>query len=140
MDVAAIKSGDRDLVSADWKEELRVRTFFSRSMLVAGIMVVLAASGLSTPALADDHGGTSGQPDFGPNVMIFDPSMPTATIQATVDAIPAQQVPNQSQFEPQRYALLFKPGTYRMGPVSADAMYNGEYHSYNGAGTVKVVQ
>lgn len=32
------------------------------------------------------------------------------------------------------------PGTYRMGPVSADAMYNGEYHSYNGAGTVKVVQ
>ena len=32
------------------------------------------------------------------------------------------------------------PGTYRMGPVSADAMYNGEYHSYNGAGTVRVVQ
>jgi uncharacterized protein YfaS (alpha-2-macroglobulin family) len=32
------------------------------------------------------------------------------------------------------------PGVYHMGPVSADAMYNGEYHSYNGAGTVKVVQ
>ncbi|MBN9386077.1 MAG: alpha-2-macroglobulin family protein [Chitinophagaceae bacterium] len=32
------------------------------------------------------------------------------------------------------------PGIYRMGPVGADAMYNGEYHSYNGAGTVKVVQ
>ena len=32
------------------------------------------------------------------------------------------------------------PGVYRMGPVGADAMYNGEYHSYNGAGTVKVVQ
>ncbi len=32
------------------------------------------------------------------------------------------------------------PGVYRMGPVSADAMYNGEYHSYNGAGTIKVVQ
>ena len=32
------------------------------------------------------------------------------------------------------------PGLYRMGPVSADAMYNGEYHSYNGAGTVRVVQ
>ncbi len=24
-------------------------------------------------------------------------------------------------------------GTFKMGPVSADAMYNGEYHSYNGA-------
>jgi len=32
------------------------------------------------------------------------------------------------------------PGVYRMGPIGADAMYNGEYHSYNGAGTVKVVQ
>ena len=29
-------------------------------------------------------------------------------------------------------------GSYKMGPVSADAMYNGEYHSYNGAGTVRV--
>jgi len=30
------------------------------------------------------------------------------------------------------------PGVYHMGPVSADAMYNGEYHSYNGAGTIRV--
>ncbi len=36
--------------------------------------------------------------------------MPTSQIQATVDAIAAQQVPNQ--FGTQRYALLFKPGTY----------------------------
>ena len=32
------------------------------------------------------------------------------------------------------------PGVYKMGPASADAMYNGEYHSYNGAGIIKVVQ
>jgi hypothetical protein len=49
-------------------------------------------------------------PDFGPNVYVFDPSMPTSQIQATVDGIAAQQVPNQ--FGTQRYALLFKPGTY----------------------------
>lgn len=30
------------------------------------------------------------------------------------------------------------PGVYKMGPLSADAMYNGEYHSYHGAGTVDV--
>jgi len=48
--------------------------------------------------------------DFGPNVMIFDPSMPISQIQAAVDAIASQQVPNQ--FGTQRYALLFKPGTY----------------------------
>jgi hypothetical protein len=50
------------------------------------------------------------QPDFGSNVMIFDPSMPLSQIQAAVDAIATQQVPNE--FGPQRYALLFKPGTY----------------------------
>ena len=32
------------------------------------------------------------------------------------------------------------PGVYKMGPVSADAMYNGEYHSYNGGGVIKVVE
>jgi hypothetical protein len=49
-------------------------------------------------------------PDFGPNVMIFDPSMSTSQIQTAVDAIANQQVSNQ--FGTQRYALLFKPGTY----------------------------
>src|SRR6516225_8400254 len=49
-------------------------------------------------------------PDFGPNVMIFDPSMPTSQIQMAVDAIANQQISNQ--FGTQRYALLFKPGTY----------------------------
>jgi uncharacterized protein YfaS (alpha-2-macroglobulin family) len=29
-------------------------------------------------------------------------------------------------------------GSFRMGPASADAMYNGEYHSYHGAATIKV--
>jgi hypothetical protein len=49
-------------------------------------------------------------PDLGPNVVVFDPSMSTSEIQARVDAISAQQVSNQ--FGPERYALLFKPGTY----------------------------
>jgi hypothetical protein len=62
-------------------------------------------SGPVAPATA-----TAGQPDLGPNVYVFDPSMPVSQIQATVDAIAAQQVPNQ--FGPERYALLFKPGTY----------------------------
>ena len=41
---------------------------------------------------------------------IFDPSMPLSQIQATVDAVAARQLDNQ--FGTQRYALLFKPGTY----------------------------
>lgn len=31
-------------------------------------------------------------------------------------------------------------GEYQMGPASADAMYNGEYHSYNGGGKVIVTK
>ena len=51
-------------------------------------------------------------PDFGPNVMIFDPSMPTSQIQMTVDAIANQQISNQ--FGTQRFAFLFKPGSYNV--------------------------
>ncbi|MFL5801733.1 MAG: hypothetical protein ACJ8CR_08315, partial [Roseiflexaceae bacterium] len=58
--------------------------------------------------------GTSGPVDFGPNVAIFDPSMSSASIQATLNAVFATQETNQ--FGPERNALLFKPGTY-----SADA-------------------
>jgi hypothetical protein len=50
------------------------------------------------------------QPDFGPNVIVFDPSMPTSQIQAIVNAIASQQADNE--FGTQRYAFLFMPGTY----------------------------
>jgi hypothetical protein len=54
--------------------------------------------------------GASVAPDLGSNVLVFDPSMPTSQIQAAVDAVSTQQVSNQ--FGSERYALLFKPGTY----------------------------
>ncbi len=52
----------------------------------------------------------AGEPNFGPDVYVFTPSMPQSQIQATVDAIASQQLSNQ--FGTQRYALLFEPGTY----------------------------
>jgi hypothetical protein len=71
------------------------------------------------------------QPDFGPNVVVFDPSMSTSQIQARVDAIAAQQVPNQ--FGTQRYALLFEPGTY--GTASDPLNFQvGYYTSVAGLG------
>ncbi|MFE2346553.1 RICIN domain-containing protein [Kitasatospora cineracea] len=51
-----------------------------------------------------------GTPDFGPNVAVFDPSTPAATIQAKLNAVFSQQETNQ--FGAQRQALLFKPGSY----------------------------
>jgi len=89
----------------------------------------------------------AGTPDFGPNVVIFDPSMPTSQIQARLDAISSQQVDNE--FGSQRYALLFRPGTYGsaatplivqvgyytevagLGASPADVTINGHVDVYN---------
>ncbi|CAM5390676.1 hypothetical protein SPURM210S_05737 [Streptomyces purpurascens] len=51
-----------------------------------------------------------GTPDLGPNVTVFDPSTPAATIQGALNAAFAQQETNQ--FGSARKAFLFKPGTY----------------------------
>src|SRR5882762_10120527 len=50
------------------------------------------------------------KPEFGPNVLIFDPSMPSQTIQKKIDAVYATQQHNE--FGQQRNALLFLPGDY----------------------------
>ena len=76
---------------------------------MAGAAVTLIAATVADAGTASAGSAPAG-PVFGPNVKIFDPSMPLADIQATVDAIAAQQVDNE--MGTQRYALLFKPGTY----------------------------
>ncbi|MER5914113.1 RICIN domain-containing protein [Streptomyces sp. NPDC001982] len=48
--------------------------------------------------------------DLGPNVAVFDPSMSSSTIQSRLNSIFQQQETNQ--FGSQRYAVMFKPGTY----------------------------
>ncbi len=51
-------------------------------------------------------------PDFGPNVLIFDPGMSAAAIQGRLNTVFSQQQSNQ--FGNARYALLFKPGAYNV--------------------------
>ncbi len=46
-------------------------------------------------------------PDFGPNVLVFNPGMPAATIEATLTSIS-----HEDQFSANRHAVLFKPGAY----------------------------
>jgi hypothetical protein len=70
------------------------------------LLVALVLSAVYLPSAAH----AQGQPDFGPNVFIFDPGMPLGDIQATVDAIYARQV--DAEMGSDRYALLFKPGVY----------------------------
>ena len=91
----------------------------SRSLctgLLLGRLIVAIVLGavFCTAALADGQNAAS----FGPNVIIFNPSMSTSQIQAAVDAISNQQVSNQ--FGTQRYALLFEPGVYGSAAAPLD--------------------
>ena len=84
---------------------------------------------------------------LGPNVCVFNTSMSQATIQADLNAIAAQQLPNQ--FGSQRYAVLFEPGTYGtsanplnfqvgyytevagLGATPSDVVINGSVYVHN---------
>jgi len=108
-------------------------------LTVAAVATAGGVSGLSTaaqgatpaaPAAAPAAGSTT-NPDLGPNVKIFDPSMPVAQIQSTIDAITAQQVDNE--MGGQRYALLFKPGTYGTATAPLDIQV-GYYTEVAGLG------
>lgn len=74
--------------------------------LLAVLMIALIVVSVSPVSAAQPPSPL----DFGPNVLIFDPSMPTSHIQAQVDAIYTQMVDNEMGSE--RYAFLFKPGVY----------------------------
>jgi len=84
-----------------------VRLILVGVLFLSSLVTALSWSGTAAASPPPAHGG---QPDFGPNVKIFDPSMPVADIQAAVDAIRDKQVDNEMGTD--RYALLFKPGTY----------------------------
>jgi hypothetical protein len=83
---------------------------FKTPMLVRLFGKLLLGVAVMSSAAVAQTGAAPAAPDFGPKVLIFDPSMPTSQIQAAVDAVTTQQVSNQ--FGTQRYALLFKPGVY----------------------------
>lgn len=121
---------------------------------VAALVIALVTPAVvspASPAAAADRGGlpraSASQPGFWPNVKIFDPSMPQSEIQSTLDTIATQQVDNE--MGTQRYAVLFKPGTYGtaanplvfqvgyytevagLGQSPTDVTINGEVNVYN---------
>jgi len=52
------------------------------------------------------------KPDFGPNVLVFNPGMPSAEIQEQIDKV--YKVQQHNEFGPERNALLFLPGDYKV--------------------------
>lgn len=120
---------------------LQIRS--SKARFLALLLVVLLLMPTSIPTVS----AAPGDPDLGPNVYIFDPSMSVSQIQATVDAIYAQQVDNEMGTN--RYAFLFKPGVYGtaehplqiklgyyteiagLGAMPTDVVINGKVDVYN---------
>jgi hypothetical protein len=78
--------------------EVQVKFGLILSLLAYSIGPLIAASGSN--------------PDFGPNVLIFNPSMAAATMQERIDKVYAAQ--RNNQFGPARNALLFAPGDYKL--------------------------
>jgi hypothetical protein len=77
------------------------------------VLVAVAALTAVLPVVA--LGGPTARANatlFGPNVFVFDPSMPAADIQKTVNALFAKMEANE--FGSERHALLFKPGKYNV--------------------------
>ena len=120
---------------------LRVRsTLLSLALVLVALLLGASGGGITASA------ATVANP-FGPNVLIFDPSMPVSQIQAAVDAIYAQQV--NAEMGTNRYALLFKPGDYGsttqplqlkvgyytevagLGASPTDVTINGKIEVYN---------
>ncbi|MFD5040563.1 coagulation factor 5/8 type domain-containing protein [Streptomyces sp. NPDC058377] len=69
---------------------------------------LLMAFPTAQSAFGDETAELPGGGDLGPNVLVFDPSTPD--IQGKVDEVFKKQESNQ--FGTDRYALMFKPGTY----------------------------
>ncbi len=125
----------------------RTRFLVGMTMIATTASVTLVGVAGGSAAAAPKAPPAAVQPDFGPNVRIFDPSMPTSEIQATVNAIRDQQV--DAEMGTQRYALLFKPGTYGsptepliiqvgyytevagLGATPNDVVINGHVDVYN---------
>ncbi|MFZ0185928.1 MAG: adenylyl cyclase [Streptosporangiaceae bacterium] len=96
----------------------------SKAALLLLAVAALAAAGLvaaplsagaavlpsQAPASSVCPGATV--PAFGPNVCVFSDTMSQASIQTDLNNIAIQQVPVASQFDSQRYAVFFQPGTY----------------------------
>ena len=84
----------------------------SLSFIPLAALLALSTPGVSYSGAAFDPSGPgqAAAPDFGPNVLVFDPSM--TNIQSQLDAIFRKQESNQ--FGSDRYAYLFKPGQYRL--------------------------
>ena len=127
----------------------------ARLALVALLGVVLTLAPVAATAAPAAPAGPAAPhrppapsaPALGSHVLVFDPSMPTAEIQAKADDVARQQV--DDEMGSGRWSLLFRPGTYGtdaqplqikvgyytevagLGLSPSDTVINGKVEVYN---------
>ena len=74
------------------------------------ILTLIVGAGCATLVIADIKPPV--KPDFGPNVLIFDPTLPQVAMQQQIDQIYAFE--RRNEFGSGRHALLFLPGEYHL--------------------------
>jgi hypothetical protein len=131
-------------------------TRFRRGLLAGALaLVTLAGTGAATGTAAAAPATGAAQvtkqpmpaPNFGPNVVIFDPSTPTAEIEATVNGVWEHQFTNEMGSK--RYSFYFLPGQYGsaedplqikvgyytevagLGASPSDVQINGKIEAFN---------
>ena len=92
---------------------MRLSLWFRPSItnfLCALIAVLQLACWNTSCAAAETKAGK--RPNFGSNVVVFDPSMSQTAMQQQIDKIYA--IERRNEFGPERFALLFMPGEYHL--------------------------
>lgn len=79
----------------------------ARTVALAGAVLLTGAMPAALAATATTPTTTTTAPDFGPNVIVLDAAMPSAAVQAALEA-----VAGETEFGSGRHAVLFKPGAY----------------------------
>jgi hypothetical protein len=109
--------------------------------LVAGAALAAGPGQQASAAIAAPAQSTSSMcpganvAAFGPNVCVFNDTMSQTAIQGDLNNIATQQVPLASQFDSQRYAIFFQPGTY--GSAADPLVFQvGYYEEVAGLGSM----
>jgi hypothetical protein len=133
---------------------------FAGALAVGALAAVPASAAVTSPASSTVAAAPAAAPaaslcpdaettTFGPNVCVFTDTMSQSAIQADLNAISSQQVPVSAQFDSDRYALFFEPGTYGsatdplvfqvgyytqvagLGALPSDTVINGAIEVFN---------
>jgi hypothetical protein len=98
------------LISSHMKSSL----ILIKLLFYFGLQIAFSQNTVSLPERVKTIEDKFNQTLLGKNVFVFDPTMDMKEVQLLIDSLHALQTTRNSEFSSNRYALLFKPGTYKL--------------------------